>query len=209
MDRGIDYLRHNGGTEFVQNLGSQAKNNPMPVALMGIGLAWLMATGRTSSSSYGSSSSGSWDSARGRMSEMAGGAKERAGQARESLSSTMQSTRERISGAAASAKDTYHRARGGYDSMMRDYPLALGAVGLAIGAVIAAALPRTRKEDELMGEQRDRLADKAKEAGKEQLDKAKEAVKAQTQGTPQPATPAQSVGATGAGLPPRRGPGGA
>ena len=80
------------------------------------------------------------------------------GHAKETLSGTAQSARERISGAAASAKDTYHRARGGYDSMMRDYPLALGAVGLAIGAVVAAALPRTRREDELMGEQRDRLA---------------------------------------------------
>lgn len=197
MDRGMDYLRHNGGTEFVQNLGSQAKSNPMPVALMGIGLAWLMATGKTGSPAA-SPSSASWDSARERM-----------GHAKETLSGTAQSARERISGAAASAKDTYHRARGGYDSMMRDYPLALGAVGLAIGAVVAAALPRTRKEDELMGEQRDRLAEQAKQAGKEQIDKAKEAVKTQAQGTPKPAIPAQSVGATAAGQPPRRGPGGA
>jgi hypothetical protein len=196
MDRGIDYLRHNGGTEFVQNLGHQAKSNPMPVALMGIGLAWLMATGKGVGAP--SSAESSWEGAKGRM-----------GHAKETLSGTAQSARERISGAAASAKDTYHRARGGYDSMMRDYPLALGAVGLAIGAVVAAALPRTRREDELMGEQRDRLAEQAKEAGKAQLDKATEALKTQSQGTPKPATPAQAIGATGAGQPPRRGPGGA
>ncbi|HZM37213.1 MAG TPA: DUF3618 domain-containing protein [Burkholderiales bacterium] len=196
MDRGIDYLRHNGGTEFVQNLGNQAKNNPMPVALMGIGLAWLMATGRSGGDALSSAES-SWQ-----------GARERMGHAKETLSVTAQSTRERISGAAASAKETYERARGGYDSMMRDHPLALGAVGLAIGAVIAAALPRTRKEDELMGEQRDRLAGQAKELGREQFEKAKDAVKNQSQGTPKPATPAQAVGATGAGQPPRRGPGG-
>ncbi len=66
------------------------------------------------------------------------------------------------------------RARSGMDYMMREQPLALGAIGVAIGAVIAAMAPRTHKEDELMGDTRDRLLDQAKEAGKEKLEQAKE-----------------------------------
>ena len=65
-------------------------------------------------------------------------------------------------------------ARSSYDTMVREQPLALGAIGLAIGACLAAVAPRTRQEDELMGEASDRLAEQAKEVGKEQLGKAQQ-----------------------------------
>src|SRR5574339_1205648 len=46
VDQALDYLRQSGANEFVQNLGGAAKQNPMPVAVTAIGLAWLMALGR-------------------------------------------------------------------------------------------------------------------------------------------------------------------
>jgi hypothetical protein len=61
--------------------------------------------------------------------------------------------------------------------MVREQPLALGAIGLAVGALLAAAAPRTRTENELMGEASDRLAERAKEAGREQLQTATQKVK--------------------------------
>ena len=198
VDQGMDYLRHSGGTEFVRNLGDQAKHNPMPVALVGIGLAWLMASGRNTgasaydegstyegmSSAYEGAKSGMQSKYEGAKSSMrstasglrerASGAKERLSQTTHSLTESARSARERLSQARGSASRGYQRARGGYDTMMREQPLALGAIGLAIGAVLAAAAPRTRKEDELMGPARERLAEQAKEAGREQLDKAKQ-----------------------------------
>jgi hypothetical protein len=63
------------------------------------------------------------------------------------------------------------RMRSGYDSMVRDQPLVLGAIGLAVGAMVAAGLPRTREEDQLMGEASDRLTEKAKEIGQAQTGK--------------------------------------
>jgi hypothetical protein len=42
MDQLIDYARESGGGEFVQNLGSQVRQNPLPLALVGAGMAWLM-----------------------------------------------------------------------------------------------------------------------------------------------------------------------
>jgi ElaB/YqjD/DUF883 family membrane-anchored ribosome-binding protein len=42
VDDAVDYAKNSGGGEFVRNLGRQAKANPMPVALIGAGLAWLM-----------------------------------------------------------------------------------------------------------------------------------------------------------------------
>ena len=44
VDQGLAYVRHSGANEFVSNLGGSVKNNPIPVALMGIGIAWLMHT---------------------------------------------------------------------------------------------------------------------------------------------------------------------
>ena len=58
VDQGLDYLRQSGANEFVQNLGGAAKQNPMPVAVTAIGLAWLMALGRQPAQpNYGSTSS--------------------------------------------------------------------------------------------------------------------------------------------------------
>lgn len=174
VDQGLDYLRHSGANEFVRNLGGSVKHNPMPVSLVGIGLAWLMAAGRNSGASQSWSSG---ESAAGKMSEAAGSAKEKVSRAGESISQTAQAARERLSQAGSGARQQYERVRGGYDSIVREQPLALGAIGIAIGAALAAALPRTRKEDELMGAASEQLTEKAKEAGKEQLGKTQDVAK--------------------------------
>src|SRR5687767_15933555 len=58
VDQGLDYLRHSGAAEFVQNLGGTAKQNPLPIALTAIGIGWLMALGREPAQpNYGSTSS--------------------------------------------------------------------------------------------------------------------------------------------------------
>jgi hypothetical protein len=43
IDEAIAYAKGHGGAEYVSNLKSSAVTNPLPVALIGIGLAWLMA----------------------------------------------------------------------------------------------------------------------------------------------------------------------
>jgi hypothetical protein len=42
IDEAIAYAKGHGGAEFASNLKSSAVANPLPVALIGIGLAWLM-----------------------------------------------------------------------------------------------------------------------------------------------------------------------
>lgn len=42
VDSGLDYLRHGQGAAFVRNLGAEVRDNPLPVAVTSIGLAWLM-----------------------------------------------------------------------------------------------------------------------------------------------------------------------
>jgi ElaB/YqjD/DUF883 family membrane-anchored ribosome-binding protein len=179
VDQGIDYLRHSGANEFVQNLGGQVKHNPLPVSLVGIGLAWLMAASKRQPD-YGSRSGTASYGAR--LGERTGEMKDKLAQAaqsmRERASATTQSAKETLGAFGSSARSQMDRAKSSADYMMREQPLALGAIGVAVGAFLAAMAPRTRQEDELMGEARDRLVDKAQETGKEKLDQAKQAANA-------------------------------
>ena len=43
MDEVLDYVKTSGGGEYAANLGTAVKANPIPMALMGVSLAWLMA----------------------------------------------------------------------------------------------------------------------------------------------------------------------
>ena len=43
LDEAISYAKSSGGGEYISNLGNAMKTNPIPVALMGISMAWLMA----------------------------------------------------------------------------------------------------------------------------------------------------------------------
>ena len=67
------------------------------------------------------------------------------------------------------------RVRRGFFDTLHEQPLVLGALGLAAGAAIGAALPATEKEDEWLGDSRDRLKERAKEAGWEQVERARAA----------------------------------
>jgi ElaB/YqjD/DUF883 family membrane-anchored ribosome-binding protein len=218
VDQGLDYLKNSGAREYASNLGSSVKTNPLPTALVGIGLAWLMAVGnrpqQRSSYEYQGTGSGSTGGIGDRMQSAKDSLTGSMQSTKDTLSGKMQSTKDSLTGSVQSAKDSVssgvqsakdsltgtmqsakdslqsardrasqlggtarrqvERARSGYDTMLNEHPLALGAVGLAIGAVAAAVIPRTRKEDEMMGEARDNLVDQAKQAGGEKLEQAKQ-----------------------------------
>ncbi len=76
---------------------------------------------------------------------------------------------------AASQRARYQarQARVGFWETMEENPLAMGAAALAIGVVAGLMIPSTQKEDEMMGETRDRLVDRAREVGEEALEKGK------------------------------------
>jgi hypothetical protein len=42
VDQVATYLRGSGGADFMRNLGETVKQNPVPLALVGVGLAWMM-----------------------------------------------------------------------------------------------------------------------------------------------------------------------
>jgi hypothetical protein len=49
LDDGLSYLRNGQGAVFVRHLGEDLRDNPLPVALSALGLAWLAVASSTSS----------------------------------------------------------------------------------------------------------------------------------------------------------------
>ena len=67
----------------------------------------------------------------------------------------------------------YHSSAEQMESAMEEYPLAVGFGFAALGALIGVLLPRTRREDELLGEHSDQLVKATKEKGEELLERGK------------------------------------
>lgn len=99
------------------------------------------------------------------------GIKDKAAQMSHDASSSLGSARHRVSDssrhAVESLRHTADRARGGFTQLLNEQPLALGAIGIALGALLAASVPPTRREDELMGQQSDQLTGKLKDKARE------------------------------------------
>src|SRR5690606_39753678 len=64
------------------------------------------------------------------------------------------------------------RARGGFNHLLTEQPLALGAMGIALGALLAATVPPTRREDELLGSASDQMTDNLRHKAEEGYHKA-------------------------------------
>ena len=260
VDQGIDYLRGSSAREYVRNLGESVKREPIPLALVGVGLAWLMLSDRRSRSpeaydEYGTDWAPSMEgsspsitermadaarslkdtahsasdrmsgaagsareraagmahdaregasqlagSARERASHVAGTARQVAGTVRERASMAAGTARERMAQAADTARYQAERVRSGYDHLVNEQPLALGAIGLAIGALLGAAAPRTRQEDRLMGSTRDRLAHDLQDAAREPMERAVQAASAAADTAVDKFKSGASDGASGTGM---------
>lgn len=189
LDQALHYFKHSGPSQFTSNLGATVKANPVPVSLIGVGIAWLMLEG--SRSSHPAEDWTTSGSVRGRISETAGraagkagqfaqGVRERAGTTRERMGEMAHGTQERLGEAADNVRYQTRRqaARGKstFDYLCQEQPLLLGALGLALGMALGVGLPPTRYEDETLGETRDEYMRRAQEAGQEQLEKATQVV---------------------------------
>jgi ElaB/YqjD/DUF883 family membrane-anchored ribosome-binding protein len=119
-------------------------------------------------------------------------AKDVAGQAKDAVSGAAESVRDRISGVgdaaqgaveqtryaarsvSRSVESSYRTGAERFENAVEQYPLAVGIGFAALGVLAGVLLPRTRREDELLGEHSDQLIDAAKEKGQEVLESGKE-----------------------------------
>jgi hypothetical protein len=137
--------------DFVRDLGEAIRANPVPAALIGMGLAWLFTGGRSSAkASFG------WarDSMTHFRSKDDGEPAPRLGRSLDNPAgqSLGDSSAVAQNALGAATPQFLASAQANLADLMRRQPLMLGAVGLAVGAGIAASLRPTAAEADLLGE---------------------------------------------------------
>lgn len=209
--------------EFMQNIGKSLSNvtgnvgntlagsgssiigtvrsNPLPFALIGLGVGLLALQSRRSSSksspSYrydyeaGNYTEGEYDAnggqrgGRGNRSTLKSAGKSvgnvansaysgvsgAASSAYQGLTSVAGTAYEGVGTVGSQARRVAEQAQDQYEHYIEENPLAVGAVALALGAAVGFMIPATQAESHLMGEYRDNLMQKAGDAARGALDK--------------------------------------
>jgi hypothetical protein len=188
------------GSSFVRDLGEAARENPVSAALIGMGVLWLFggsAVAMARSTVDRMPNGERMPNVSGRLSEAPSAAMDRGSKFGANVTSATERLKTNASAALEGASrfgreqaDTvaqYARTmpdsgaemvksfRSSLTDLFKAQPLALGAIGLAIGAGIAAAVPSTKMEAEYLGEASDTFKEKAKQFADEQTTRGAEA----------------------------------
>jgi hypothetical protein len=172
------------GQQVLSKFVEQAKENPMPLAVMGLGLAWLMSgAGKSGGGTAGGSAAGYAEprsfAERGKhganvVSDLGSGLGEKVHAVGDKASGVIAGAKDKLSSAASTVGGSAtsvagkvgaygHQAQRGFAQLLESEPLLIGAAGLLVGAAIGAALPHTDLEDRTVGPARDKLLEKGKD----------------------------------------------
>jgi len=93
------------------------------------------------------------------------------GQVGETAGNIASGTRETAGNIAEQAQFQALRLEDNFQRVLRENPMAVGAVTLALGAAVGLALPQTTRENQLLGEARDTLVERAQDLAQETIGK--------------------------------------
>jgi hypothetical protein len=171
-------------TERVRHMTQSAGNAANrtlygPAALIGIGAAWWYMNSRSRTQEdnrdrfaepYGTRdySDEAFRTAYDSRGEYESGGV--SGSARQMAAGAQEYTRE----AVQRVRDTGRRAQSQLERMSQENPLAVAAGALLLGAAVGLAIPETERENELMGEARDSMVDRAQDMANTAASRAQE-----------------------------------
>jgi ElaB/YqjD/DUF883 family membrane-anchored ribosome-binding protein len=176
------------------------KENPLPAALTGLGIGWILAQARKRSTApprYVDSgyAAGGYPPAydqppyaedrgsdvstagqavgrtRDKVGEAATTVQDKAGQVVGRAGDTVSSAGDKVSGLGDRARYGARKASDGFGRMLQENPLAVGVLAAGVGAAVGLAIPETARENEVMGEARDTVVEKAQEKAQEAQEK--------------------------------------
>jgi ElaB/YqjD/DUF883 family membrane-anchored ribosome-binding protein len=195
VGKAVSFMKNMGDGISDNTIVKTARDNPLPLALIGIGaglLAYNAMKPRQHTSFDGRrewSPEETYPQPVGENKSILTSAQEKLSNVTDTVSNTAgvayDNITNKVTTAYSSAEDMAHKAydKAGelghytqeqYTRYMAENPLAVGAIALAVGAAIGLAIPSTRYEGELMGDTRDELLRKAQETASEYIDKAKQ-----------------------------------
>lgn len=167
--------------ETGMSVAGSMRRNPIPVALIGLGLGMLIVRSfRGNGLDYETRHT----SPRTRQNFTGSGAQYGAtrdahtgalNQVKETASNLADRSTTALSDLGAKAKDTAATLGTRCGTMLRENPLAMGAVAIAAGTAVGLALPSTRIESEYIGEASEKLVDQAQEVARGAIDKVQDA----------------------------------
>ena len=187
------------GSDFLRDLGNAARKNPLSTALIGMGVLWLFTGSRPVERAeeivrrtarfdrIPDSAGNAFEAARSTFRSGADSIGEHVTSAKDALrdggadalDSATRFGRDYADAASDYARsipgagaEMFDAARSNLTELIRTQPLALGAIGFAIGAGIAAALPSSEVEAAYLGETSDTVKAKAAEFAAEQTARA-------------------------------------
>jgi hypothetical protein len=163
-------------TDTAYRIVESTRQNPWPALMIGAGVAWLLIDGKRDGGKFDNReySSKYQDAGYGTRRPRLG--------ATRTTSEVDEWMREGGNGGVRAygegIRKTTRRAQTGLQRMLHENPLLVAAAAVLTGAAVGGALPRTEKENELMGEARDRVVDRAQYAAREAAESVKEVASA-------------------------------
>jgi hypothetical protein len=176
------HIFRSGSSTVLGRVMTTAREHPVPATIVAAGLGMILwersggsapARGYTPDiKAYDTEGSG-----RGGIGRVKDKAQEVAAEVGEKLEEVKESVGEEARQLKEQARRQVKEAKIGFWQTMDRQPLVVGGIALALGAAVALLVPRTAREDELMGEARERVKDRAEEIGRQVLDRGKEVVR--------------------------------
>jgi ElaB/YqjD/DUF883 family membrane-anchored ribosome-binding protein len=170
--------------EVGTTVGDQIWKNPIPIALIGLGVGMLVMKNYRGQS-YGNGST-QREFPQGRSSSYSLGdvGQPRQTQQQSTGASTLNQVKETASDLANRSTQTLNElgtkaknSASRFGEIMRDNPLAAGAVAIAAGTAVGLLIPSTQFESEYIGETGERLVDRVEDAARDALGKVQDAAK--------------------------------
>ncbi|MFJ7797160.1 DUF3618 domain-containing protein [Pseudomonas sp. NPDC096950] len=221
IDQAWGMMQNNGST-FISNLGTSVRNNPVPVVLTSIGLLWMMMsqnrppvpqpvyrTGpdQDRAGDWADGLAEGFDSARDGLNHTADSLKEgyqslkskashlgdNVGAAGENLSHALHDAGDRLNHSTQALGQQFNQ-------VLKEQPLVVAAAGIALGALIGAALPTTPTEQRYMGRTSTGLVDKVKKQAQEGYEAVRDTVTKTTDAEGRTDSPQNSASTTSSDL---------
>lgn len=169
------------------------RQNPLPFALIGVGVGMLVVNKYRRGSGGYSAGRGDyrtgWEAPQPQSPTVIVKAQGTVGEAvstvQETVSNVTSQAREQISQLGDQARERALEASYQLRTTLQERPLVVGAVAMAVGAAVGLAMPATRVEQEYLGEARDKLVDKAQQVAQDTMQKVQTVTQEAVQGAQQ------------------------
>ena len=169
--------------------------NPIPVALIGLGVGMLVIRnfrgpsyssgasprrslqGQRSNYELGDVGRKTYEGGASTLNSVKETASDLASRSTDALSNLASRSTDALSDLGTKAKSGASAVSTRFDRMMHENPLAVGAVAMAAGTAIGLVLPSTRIENEYIGETGERLVERVEDVARDALGKVQDAAK--------------------------------